>query len=213
MVKIYIQNKPLFLVDRLDKESENFLQHPDTLFQDKLTTSTVKTMLDKMGQPPYLAGIFVHPNLPELLAAFKTQLNVVVAAGGLVRTNKNELLLIHRLGMWDLPKGKLEPGESLEACAVREIEEETGARGLVVEKPLTVTYHTYHQKGKDNLKESHWFLLKTAEKSNLTPQTEEDVQQCIWVPAAGLQPYIDGAFASIADVLKKGLETLQNEVR
>jgi 8-oxo-dGTP pyrophosphatase MutT (NUDIX family) len=210
MVTIYIQNKPLYLVNRIGSEVEDYLHRRETIFIDELNTAAVKTMLHEMEQPEFYQGVFLHPNVDELLAAFKEQLNVIIAAGGLVHTLQNDLLLIHRLGRWDLPKGKLDEGENIEDCALREIKEETGADGLAIEQPLLITYHTYHQKGKNNLKESHWYLIKAAERSPLTPQTEEDVTECIWVPIADIQPYIDGAFASIADVLNAGVKILNN---
>src|SRR5215217_3944606 len=197
MVKIYVQNKPLYLVNNIDKEIDDYLHRPETIFLDELNPSAVKTALYELEQPEFYQGVFLHPNTDELLAAFKDQLNVVVAAGGLVYTDDLDLLLIHRLGHWDLPKGKLDQGESLEECALREIEEETRATNLTLREPLQITYHTYHQKGKNNLKESHWYLVKAAEKTALVPQTEEDVQRCIWVPLADVSGYIDGAFASV----------------
>jgi 8-oxo-dGTP pyrophosphatase MutT (NUDIX family) len=213
MVKIYVQNKPLFLVDTIDKETEDYLHRPETIFIDELNHSAVKTMLYELEQPEFYQGVFLHTDVDELLAAFKEHLNVIVAAGGLVYTVDKDLLLIHRLGHWDLPKGKLDEGESLEECALREIEEETGARNLAIQQPLQVTYHTYHQKGKNNLKESHWYLVKAAGKSVLVPQTEEDVQQCVWVPLAEISAYIDGAFASVADVLRNGVKMLQENAK
>ena len=209
MVTIYVQNKPIYLVETVKKEIEDYLHRPTTLFLDELDPSAVRTMLQEMEDPRFYYGVFQHVDLDELLTAFKAELNVVVAAGGLVYTPQKDLLLIHRLGRWDLPKGKLEDGESLENCALREIEEETGAGQLSIDKPLMITYHTYHQNGKNNLKESHWYLVKAKEKTNLSPQTEEDVTQCLWVPLAGIGPYIDGAFASIADVLKAGVNILE----
>ena len=213
MVKIYIQNKPLFLVDSLNNEVEDYLHRPTTIFIDELSPSAVKTMLHELEQPEFYYGVYMHHNTTELLETFKAQLEVILAAGGLVYTDENELLLIHRLGHWDLPKGKLDEGETLEECALREINEETGAGFLTLEKLLHVTYHTYQQDGRKILKESHWYLVKAGEKTPLTPQTNENIAQCLWVPMAEIQPYIDGAFASVADVLRKGTAMLQANIK
>lgn len=209
MIKIYVQNKPLFLIDKINPEVEDYLHRQDTIFIDELNAPAVKTMLHELDQPQFYTGVFLHPNLDELLAGFKAHLNVIVACGGLVHTAENELLLIFRKGKWDLPKGKLDEGETLEECALREIEEETGAINLTIEQPLQVTYHTYQERGKHNLKESHWYLIKAKEKTPLKPQTEEDIEKCIWVPLAEVGNYIGGAFASVADVLKEGSGILQ----
>jgi 8-oxo-dGTP pyrophosphatase MutT (NUDIX family) len=64
---------------------------------------------------------------------------VVRAAGGVV-VRDGRFLLVHRpkYDDWTFPKGKCEPGESDEACAVREVEEESGLRGeLGPELPST----------------------------------------------------------------------------
>ena len=213
MVKIYIQNKTLFLVDKINQEVEDYLHRRETIFIDELNMPAVRTMLQQMEQPEVYTGVFLHPNLSELLAAFKEQLQVIIAAGGLVYTPEKELLLIHRLGKWDLPKGKLDSEETLEACALREINEETGAEQLSVEQPLLTTYHTYHQHGKNILKESHWYLVKAAKKTVLEPQTEEDIMQCIWVPMAEIEEYVDGAFAAIADVLRAGIAEIVSDTK
>ena len=213
MIRISVQNKPLFLADKITPEIEDYLHRPETIFIDELSPAAIKTMLHELEQPDYYTGVFLHQDVKALLTAFKSQLNVIPASGGLVHTAQNDLLLIFRLGRWDLPKGKLDEGESLEDCAIREIEEETGAKGLSVERALQVTYHTYHQNGKNNLKESHWFLVKAAAKTPLTPQTDENVEKCIWVPIEKIQPYIDGSFATVADVLKQGVSILKADVR
>ncbi|RYY95677.1 MAG: NUDIX domain-containing protein [Chitinophagaceae bacterium] len=127
---------------------------------------------------------------------------LIRTGGGLVRRADGELLLIHRRGVWDLPKGWVDPGESLEACAMREVEEETGVSGLRLLEPLLVTYHTYAQEGSLVLKENHWFLMETAFEGEPIPQTEEDIDAGKWEPASGLDPYLVHTHPSIRDVLR-----------
>lgn len=211
MLKIYVQNKPLFLISELNNDAEDYMHRPNTIFIDELNPSSIRTMLQQLEKPDYYAGIFLHHDLDELLTAFKSHLTLVIAAGGLVYTNNNELLLIFRKGKWDLPKGKLDEGEDLEICALREITEETGAGHLTIEKPLHLTYHTYHEKGAHILKESHWYLVKATEKSILKPQTEEDITTCEWVPIQKISSYMDNTHASIIDVINAGKTALQQK--
>ncbi|MDB5207332.1 MAG: hypothetical protein JWR72_2407 [Flavisolibacter sp.] len=201
MFKIYVQNKPLFLSTKATGEVEEYMHRPDTIFIDDLNASSVRTMLQQLAEDDYYAGVFLHHNLDELLESFKSQLTLITAAGGLVHTKDNDLLLIFRKGKWDLPKGKLEEGENLETCALREIEEETGASPLLIESPLHVTYHTYFERGVHILKESYWFLVKADERAPLKPQVQEDISECRWVPVDELGRYLDNTHASIIDVI------------
>jgi 8-oxo-dGTP pyrophosphatase MutT (NUDIX family) len=100
---------------------------------------------------------------------------IIEAAGGLVFNEKNELLMIFRRGFWDLPKGKVDEGETLEQCAVREVQEETGLHNIKLGAFLTTTYHTYPLKGQTILKPSHWYKMVNWGNETLIPQTEEDI--------------------------------------
>ena len=51
---------------------------------------------------------------------------VIKAAGGVVQNSQNKYLLIFRRGKWDLPKGKIDKGETIKNAATREVMEETG---------------------------------------------------------------------------------------
>jgi 8-oxo-dGTP pyrophosphatase MutT (NUDIX family) len=212
MHKIYVQNKPLFLADQITPEVEDYLHRPDTIFIDELNGSGVRTMLQQLETPDVYAGVFVHPDLDALLDAFKSHLTLIVASGGLVHTKDAQVLLIFRKGKWDLPKGKLDADEELEACALREIEEETGAQNLKLERPLHITYHTYYENRKHILKESHWFLVSTETTSGLKPQTEEDIEKCEWVALDKLSTYFDNMHASIIDVIKIALKDVKAKV-
>jgi 8-oxo-dGTP pyrophosphatase MutT (NUDIX family) len=205
---IYFGSKPLFLCTEITKEIDPFLHRDDAVFIDEFNSHTVKAMLYEMNLPNIKAGVFLHDNLDDLLKAFKRKFIFIQAAGGLVYTKEHELLLIFRRGKWDLPKGKLDEGELLETCAVREVKEETGLSNISLEKPLCISYHTYQQDGKSVLKESHWYLMKAANNEILVPQTEEDIEKCEWVNADKLAPYTENTHPSILDVLKEGVRVL-----
>lgn len=203
--KIYFGNKPLFLCDSIDAEIEPFLHHDDAIFIDELNLHTVKTMLHEMQLEKVHAGVFLHPDLSALQAAFAKKWTLIQASGGLVKNESGENLLIFRRGKWDLPKGKLDEGEDLESCALREIQEETGLTGLSLQRPLKITWHTYHEGSHLILKESHWYLIHCQGPQELRPQTEEDITELRWVNDASLPVYFDSAFPSVVDVLQTWL--------
>ena len=203
-IKIYFDDKPLFLCDNIDETIEPYVHHDDAVFIDELDAHTVKAMIHEMELPKIHAGVFFHANLEELKKAFFKKFTIVQAAGGLVRNENDEILLIFRRGKWDLPKGKLDKGESLEDCAVREVEEETGLKKVKLLASLLITYHTYHEGTRFILKESHWYTMKTKSGQQLIPQTEEDIQEIKWVTDKELKPYLKNAFPSIVDVLQTG---------
>ncbi|MGZ3912657.1 MAG: NUDIX hydrolase [Flavisolibacter sp.] len=205
---IYFQNKPLYLIDEMTREIEEHLHHEETVFIDEFNVHTVRTMIHEMEQPQIRRGVFLHKDVNALLNSFKKKLSLVLAAGGFVYTNQAEVLLIFRRGKWDLPKGKLDEGEDLEACALREVKEETGLDHLHMKGPLSITYHTYHQYGEHIIKESHWYLMNSAKEQVLIPQTEEDIEKCEWVPSGNLPSYMENTHASIREVVHAGLSFL-----
>ena len=111
----------------------------------------------------------------------------VVAAGGYVvrRTKKGNLkvLLIHRRGKWDLPKGKMDPGETPLQAALREVSEEVGVKRkrLRLLHPLGHTLHGYawHKKGVYAVKTTHWFSMAT-EAREFVPEIGEGIDRVAW---------------------------------
>lgn len=207
MIKLYFNAKPLFLCDAITPDVEDYLHRPDAIFIDEFNHHTVATMIYEMQQDNIYAGVFLHNDLEELLNAFKKSLTLVQAAGGFVQSN-DHVLLIFRRGKWDLPKGKLDEGEDLKQCAIREVQEETGLQKVEIIKPLKPTYHTYHEKERFILKESHWFLMQSPKMETLTPQQEEDIEKCQWVKIKDLAPFMENTFPSILDVVHNALEQL-----
>ena len=200
-IKIYFNDKPLFLCDEISDDIEPYKHHDDAIFIDEFSTHTVKAMIHEMELAKIHAGVFLHSNLEELKKAFWKKFTVIQAAGGLVTNENNEILLIHRRGKWDLPKGKLDKGETLEQCAVREVQEETGLQHITLQKPLITTYHTYHESGKFILKESHWYNMSVNGRQPLVAQAEEDITEAKWVKESALPELIKHTFPSIRDVL------------
>jgi 8-oxo-dGTP pyrophosphatase MutT (NUDIX family) len=208
-LKIYFGDKPLFLCDAIDDTVNEYLHHDDAMFLDELSTPALNSMLYEMSLEKIHAGVFFHPDLEALKKAFWKKMKVMPAGGGLIVNEKQEILLIFRRGKWDLPKGKLDPGETMEQCALREVMEETGLQHHRLVRPLPTTYHTYTQNGKLILKESHWFLMEAPSTDTLKAQTEEDIEEIGWVPQTQLAGPLSNAFLSIKDVINGYLaETL-----
>ncbi len=202
-VKIYFDDKPLFLCDNVDGIIEPFVHHDDAIFIDELDSHTVKSMIHEMQLEKVHAGVFFHPDLEELKKAFWKKFTIIKAAGGLVLNEDNKMLMIFRRGKWDLPKGKLDKGETLEQCAVREVEEETGLTKVKLLSPLLTTYHTYHEGTKFVLKESYWYNMKVSGKQNLQPQVEEDILETRWVTMKEAEKLFPECFPSVVDVVKE----------
>jgi 8-oxo-(d)GTP phosphatase len=124
---------------------------------------------------------------------------MVYAAGGVVSKGR-EILMIHRLNKWDLPKGKIEPGEDAIAAAVREVAEECSVEAIPIKK-LGVTWHNYKQKGMHILKETTWYAMDCVQDAEMKPQETEGISQVAWLATNELQPALSNSYASIRYVL------------
>jgi|GEM_PF-1922622 len=129
---------------------------------------------------------------------------LIRAGGGLVENEKGEVLFMFRRGKWDLPKGKLDPGETLESCALREVREETGVSQLELIKFLLITEHEYEERGLFILKETHWYLMKTTSHQSLIPQTEEDISELRWLGPTDFKTIQQNTYPAILEVLRAG---------
>lgn len=125
--------------------------------------------------------VFVTERPSELFARLRKQFKLIKAAGGIVFNEFGELLLIKRLGLWDLPKGKLEDGEDQKLAALREVHEECGLNFLGILKKAATTYHAYFLKGRWILKRTAWYRMIAWGDISVNPQVEEDITEVRWV--------------------------------
>ena len=143
-------------------------------------------------------------NKPKIITdnweSFIADYTIIEAAGGLVYNSKDQLLMIFRNDKWDLPKGKLEVGENVNECAIREVEEECGVDNLVIIKPLKDTYHTYEMNGVAILKRTYWFKMKTNFTADLIPQKEEGITKVEWVCKDVVSTRLENSHANINEL-------------
>lgn len=136
------------------------------------------------------------------LISFSVGMTTVEAAGGMVLNEKGEVLMIFRRGSWDLPKGKIDPNESVETAAIREVREETGLTDLKIYLKLQITYHTYNIDNVTIIKPTQWFKMMHASNQSLVPQTEEDITEITWMSKKQVEGIIDQTYSSIKELLE-----------
>lgn len=202
MYSIYFNNRIL----RICNISETISCNPNATMLHHADTKTLEELPGLFEKAENLKMLYIpvpDSELQNTLNALCTNLTHINAGGGLVQNSAGEYLLIHRNGLWDLPKGKQEEGEDISVTALREVEEECGISGLEQGKLLCITHHTYHMNGKFMLKHTYWYAMQyTGSSSALKPQFEEDIQQCKWVKAAELPQYLKDTYPSIRKVFE-----------
>ncbi len=138
----------------------------------------------------------------------KKELQFVKAAGGVVENFSGKVLMMKRLGFWDLPKGKAEKGEKPEITAIREVEEECNVT-VFTDRKLVTTWHTYFQKGKLVIKRTKWYSMKLISDAKMKPQTEEGIEELVWMGPDELTEALKMSYRSIIHVLdsyRSGIE-------
>jgi ADP-ribose pyrophosphatase YjhB (NUDIX family) len=172
MYKVFINDVPIILSTQR-KMGARYETFP-------IKTVDIVKLLDDVVAGKLLFVNLYHKKEEKLLKHLKKKLKLITAAGGLVFNQKKQVLFIYRKGRWDLPKGGVEKGESLEEAAIREVEEETSVKDLKIERFINKTYHILKHNGKYKLKETYWYEMSTEYTGKPIPQAKEGIKKAKW---------------------------------
>lgn len=189
---VYFADKSVVFSARADRAGESVLP---LAAGERICRAKILKILENQN-----SVVVVAPDPDAVFGEFAADFVSVEAAGGVAVNGRGDWLLIHRNGRWDLPKGHLEPDETLAECAVREVGEETGVRGACVVRPLCDTLHAYRLRGRWELKRTHWFELRAEGALPTVPQREEGIDEARWCDAEEVRSLLADAFPTIRRV-------------
>jgi 8-oxo-dGTP pyrophosphatase MutT (NUDIX family) len=194
MYKVFVNERPLILTDKIVDAGEGryFMMNKNEVPQ--AIAALRKSKLPK--------AYIYHPNGEEILKKFSKYIPRVVAAGGVVTNKRGKVLFIYRNNKWDLPKGVIKKKESLEECALREVEEETGVQNLKIENFLRTTYHIFKRNGKLKLKEVHWYAMKTDYTGDLVGEASEGIEKVKWKGPRKILKALENSYVNIRILFK-----------
>ncbi|WP_422350505.1 NUDIX hydrolase [Flagellimonas sp.] len=194
MYKVFVNESPLILTnERQDNTNGNLFS---------LDGDSILMAIDSLSKGRLKEAYIYHPDEEKILDVFMHKIPVVVAGGGFVTNPKDKVLFIFRNGKWDLPKGKVDKGESIEKAAIREVEEETGVKDLVIEKFLRTTYHVFKRNGEYRLKQVHWFRMSTTYTGKLVGQKAEGILKVKWKGAKKTKKALENSYHNIKILFK-----------
>lgn len=195
--KIYYNNKPLILARSklIEKKYEQYL------CLEGASAANFNEAIRLLDKRDTIGLILIEANREHLEKELLWAFYPLHSAGGVVLNELNEVLMIFRRGKWDLPKGKLDEGEDIEQCAVREVQEETGIQSVTLKDKICNTLHIYPMSGKLILKYTAWYLMEGSSKEQLLPQEEENIEKVLWVHPSAIPALLQNSFETITDVL------------
>jgi 8-oxo-dGTP pyrophosphatase MutT (NUDIX family) len=211
--RIYFNNKFIEFNNEPLQTSQNQSIRFIPEFSEETLNKVVSELLSETTEPMSKTATGYRTatdNFERVFDYLKKNLYYIEAAGGFIR-KQNEFLFIYRFERWDLPKGKLDKGETIEEAAVRECEEECAIKQLKIEKQLSSTFHIYKYKDKFALKQTYWFYMTTDYDKKLKPQTEESITDVQWFDASQIEKKVfENSYFTIKDVVTEGLRVAES---
>lgn len=199
--RIYINDKPLILTNSAEKY---IVQNPLAKGFEKYVGAFHRNfrMAKKQLEQAFGRGVIIEDiDVDVIKKEVESYFKPIAAGGGVVANEDGAILMIYRRGKWDLPKGKLDEGESIEECAIREVQEETGLNAIAMGNKIIDTYHIYSENKKEIIKSTVWFKMSVKGRPDLIPQAEENIAEAKWIPKDELGAYVKQSYQGIKDVL------------
>ncbi|MDV3539009.1 NUDIX hydrolase [Elizabethkingia anophelis] len=199
MYKVFINERKLSFTNAIQQIDKNLE------FVDVNTFSIAIDLLENTSAPA--VNIYAE-NVEEVWNTFSASFRNIEAAGGVVLNTKDEVLFIYRMSKWDLPKGKMEKGESRDLTALREVEEECSITDLSLEKFLSSTYHMYTERdGSKILKITHWYKMRHHGNQQPLPQEIEGITKAEWKLQSDIKTEVfPNTFQNIRLILDEALD-------
>lgn len=206
MYKVFIDHKPVVFLT----ENEISEKHPVIQAGDLITMrNDLRPYLSEINIDNPLQVVSENPQV-DFKEAFR-DFKWIEAAGGMVK-RKDKYLMIKRNGLWDIPKGRIDKGESKEIACVREIEEECGVYGPVITRELTETHHFFKFKGKAAIKKTYWFMLEYDGTKKTFPQIEEGITRAKWMNVEDILALRGKTYGSISHVIDTFKEQVLDKI-
>jgi 8-oxo-dGTP pyrophosphatase MutT (NUDIX family) len=199
LFKIYFNNRQICIAGLNDEKNQQLTGENIIC---KNTKSFDKAYIDFLNNTKIEDLNILCPSPEDLFKHLKKKFKIIKAAGGAVLNPKSELLIIRRLGFWDLPKGKIEKSETKKDAAIREVQEECGIDNLKIISKIGKTYHTYHFKGEDILKVTHWYKMSYTGNELPKPQIEEDITEVKWIVNSEIDLILENTYKNLVDIFK-----------
>ena len=206
--KIYFNDKPFIITSALQADEEHLSSTHGTIMLNHYDRASLLQATYSLENTPARAVIILTDKPAETFELFRSFFTPVQTGGGLIENEKGQFLFIFRRKKWDLPKGKLDAGETIEQCALREVREETGLSQVTIGGFLLHTWHSYSERGRRILKQGSWYHMQASSTEKLVPQTEEDIEEITWLPKAEWAFVLQNTFQSIRDVLQTHSQNL-----
>tara|TARA_B100000575_G_scaffold97281_1_gene77602 strand:- start:1264 stop:1935 length:672 start_codon:yes stop_codon:yes gene_type:complete len=167
------------------------------------TIATIVDLLKKMTHKKFKKIYSITITLKRfkyVLKQVKKMFKIIKAGGGVVKNNNDQILFIYRLKKWDLPKGKLDKGETIRDCAKREVEEETKVKVNLKQKIIS-TWHTYTRNKKFILKKTTWFKMDCVDDSKMKPQKKEKIEKVEWMNNSTIKEILLNSYKTLNHVM------------